>query len=120
MNTWKVEATLRASARVEGSLAQALRQSLTAYDGDMRSYGPGGVSLTMHVEASASATAYVAAMSVLVTDVLPLVAGADLVDLRVSAHEHRPEGLSILLPDRATPTSRHRPASDTGPTACPQ
>ena len=61
----------------------------------------------MHVEASTSATAYVAALSALATDVLPCAAGADLADLPVSASAHRWQSPNAPLPDRTTPASRH-------------
>lgn len=120
MCTWTVAATLRTSVRVEGPLAQSLRQALTVYDGSLRSYGPGGVSLTMHVEASTNATAYVAALSALAIDVMPWVAGADLADLRVSASAHRWQSPNAPLPDRTTPASRHHFAPAPGPPPCPQ
>ncbi|GEO97287.1 hypothetical protein KTU01_34100 [Kocuria turfanensis] len=120
MCTWTVAATRKTSVRAEGPLAQSLMQALTVYDGGLGSYGPGGVSLTMHVEASIGATAYVAALSALATDALPWAAGADLTDPQVSAPAHRWQGLNALLPGRPTPTSRRHPAPAAGPPPCPQ
>lgn len=119
MCTWTVAAALRTSVHVEGSVTPSLVPALAVHDGVGRD-GPGGVCLTMHMEAGTSATSHVAALSALATDVLPWVAGAELVDLWVSAHAQRSLDLRALLPGQPTTTSRHHPAPTPGLPLCPR
>lgn len=85
MSTWAAEATVRTTRRVDVSAVGALSRIITAAHCVARSSGAQGVCLRMTVEAETRSAAYSAALSLLATQVLPHLEGADLTDLRIVA-----------------------------------
>lgn len=85
MSTWTAEATVRTSRRVDVSAVGALSRIVTAAHCVARSSGAQGVCLRMTVEAETASGAYGSALSLLATQVLPHLEGADLTDLRIVA-----------------------------------
>lgn len=76
---WIAEATVRTSGRVDpGTIAALHRAGVTA-----RCSGAQGISLRMDVVAQSCAGAYGWALALLATEILPLLDGADLTDLRI-------------------------------------
>ena len=85
MSTWTAEATVRTTRRVDASAVDALSRVVTAAHCVARSSGSQGVCLRMTVEAGTRTGAYGTALSLLATQVLPHLEGADLTDLRIVA-----------------------------------
>lgn len=76
---WIAEATVRTDGRVDpGTVAALGRAGATA-----RCSGAQGISLRMDVVAESCAGAYGWALALLATEILPLLDGADLTDLRI-------------------------------------
>lgn len=76
---WVAEATVRTDGRVDpGTIAALHRAGVLA-----RCSGSQGISLRMDVAAASCAGAYGWALALLATEILPLLDGADLTDLRV-------------------------------------
>lgn len=85
MTQWIIEATVRSTCRVDRSTAEVLAEALSACHGSARYEGFPGMSVQLRLEADTSALAATAGPALLATDVLPLLAGATLTDLRVVA-----------------------------------
>lgn len=76
---WIAEATVRTDGRVDpGTIAALGRAGVLA-----RCSGAQGISLRMDVVAASCAGAYGWALALLATEILPLLDGADLTDLRI-------------------------------------
>jgi hypothetical protein len=98
MIRWTAQATIRTTHRVEEPTTTALTQFLAARDGLTRSSGAPGLCVRFAVPADTHATAYGLALEVLATDVLPLVEGASLTDLRVVAGHLSPRPSAASRP----------------------
>lgn len=80
---WVAEATVRTDGRVDpGTIAALGRAGATARCA-ARCSGAQGISLRMDVVAHSCAGAYGWALALLATEILPLLDGADLTDLRI-------------------------------------
>ncbi|MFF0988445.1 hypothetical protein [Kocuria nitroreducens] len=100
MSTWTAEATVRTTRRVDASAVGALSRIISAAHCVARSSGAQGACLRITVEAETRAGAYGTALSLLATQVLPHLEGADLTDLRIVADDP--------VPARETETVPHR------------
>ena len=81
------EARIRTADRVDGFSIKALTEAngIVSTSVVVRTSGSPGVSVWMQLPAATSVTAYSAALTLLVAEVLPVLAGAALVDRRVEA-----------------------------------
>jgi len=94
MSAWRVEATIRTVCRVDGTAVRALAGSIPPGTCVARSSGSQGATVVLHVQADTHSAAGAAALALLAARVLPVLEGADLVDLRVTAEEPAPEPVS--------------------------
>lgn len=100
MSTWTAEATVRTTRRVDVCALGALSRIVATAHCVARSSGAQGVCLRIAVEAETRAGAYGTALSLLATQVLPHLEGADLTDLRIVADDP--------VPAPGTETVHHR------------
>lgn len=80
---WVAEATVRTDRRVDPGTISALGRAGAMARCAARCSGAQGVSLRMDVVAESCAGAYGWALALLATEILPLLDGADLTDLRI-------------------------------------
>lgn len=87
MSQWLGEATISTADRVGDPAIKALTEAngIASTSVVVRSSGSCGVSVWVQLPAATSVTAYNAALTLLVAEVLSLPAGAALVDLSVEA-----------------------------------
>ncbi len=104
MIRWTAQATIRTTHRVDEPTTTALVHSLASRGGLARSSGAPGLCVQFAVPADTHATAYGLALELLATDVLPLVEGASLTDLRVVAGHLRPRLSATRAPGTPTTT----------------
>lgn len=112
MSTWTVEATIRTTGRVGESAVRALSATGASWDCAARSCGTQGLVVHLHVQASAQAAAGGAALAVLADQVLPVLEGASLVDLRVTAGRTDGPGRPPLVAPVGTGTEKRCPQAE--------
>jgi hypothetical protein len=94
MGAWTVEATIRTVCRVDETAVRALLDDSSPGACVLRSSGSRGATVLLHVQADTHTAAGSAALALLAARVLPVLEGADLVDLRITAEELGPEPVS--------------------------
>ncbi|STX33412.1 hypothetical protein [Kocuria rosea] len=104
-NRWAVEASVRTTQRVDESVIAAVRASIASCHGVVRCTGAPGVSVRFSLEAETPAGACSAALALLARTVLPLLEGATLMDLHVTADETPPERIPLSVPTTAVATA---------------